>query len=218
MVQNADTILIVEDSPTTRELLCAQIELAGYTVWQAEDLDQARHILKDKTPNLILLDIVLPKESGVDLLESLRKVYPFHVLPIIMITAKDEALDIIKCFNLGANDYITKPFYNDVVMARIKAQLNIVLLQKENLKKKELETVQAMVTTYSHEINNPLVSAITSIKMLKEEISDPKLEKAEEALYKVAKIVKRISELTENTVLEYENYSQQSKKIKLNSP
>src|SRR5690349_16651529 len=112
-------ILIIEDEPDIRDFLKELLVDEGYTVAASEDGIEGLNSFKKFEPDLVILDLGLPKMSGESVCMELKKKDPN--LPIILLTAKDGTPDIVKGLNLGADDYVTKPFIADVLLARIKA-------------------------------------------------------------------------------------------------
>ena len=119
----ANVILVVEDEESIRTLITLNLQAAGYTVEEAKDGTQALEKIKSVKPDLVLLDWMLPGLDGLDVLRSLKADPVFATLPVIMLTAKSEEHDIVLGLEMGATDYITKPFSNKVLIARIRAIL-----------------------------------------------------------------------------------------------
>ncbi len=119
----ANVILVVEDEESIRTLIALNLQAAGYTVEEAKDGTQALEKVKSVKPDLVLLDWMLPGLDGLDVLRSLKADPAFATLPVIMLTAKSEEHDIVLGLEMGATDYITKPFSNKVLIARIRAIL-----------------------------------------------------------------------------------------------
>jgi len=117
---NKKTILVVDDEESIIELLVYNLQKEGYNTLQAYDGVSAVEIALKEKPDLILLDVMLPKMDGISVCKRIR--YSFNV-PILMISAKDTELDKVVGLEMGADDYITKPFKIREVMARIKANL-----------------------------------------------------------------------------------------------
>ena len=115
-----DTILVVDDEQRIIDLAKMYIEQDGYVVTSATDGVNALHMILNDTPSLVVLDLMLP---GMDGLEVCRRVRAQNDVPIIMLTAKDEDIDKIVGLELGADDYLTKPFNPRELVARIKAIL-----------------------------------------------------------------------------------------------
>jgi len=118
-------ILVVDDNEMNRDLLSRRLAKKGFTVDVAEDGFKALEWI-DKNPcDLMLLDIMMPGMSGIEVLEKIRETRDGTELPIIMATAKDTRDDIVGALRLGANDYVTKPIDFPVVVARVNAQLGL---------------------------------------------------------------------------------------------
>ncbi len=117
---NRKTILVVDDEESIVELLVYNLEKEGYNTLQAQDGASAVEIALREKPDLILLDVMLPNMDGISVCKRIR--YSLNV-PILMISAKDTELDKVVGLEMGADDYITKPFKIREVMARIKANL-----------------------------------------------------------------------------------------------
>ena len=128
-----ETILVVEDEPSLQETLVYNLQKQGYTVESAGDgriaLDTARRV----KPDLILLDIMLPGINGVDICKTLRR--ENFQSPIIMLTARDDEIDRVVGLEIGADDYVTKPFSMRELVARVKAQLRRTDAIREELDK-----------------------------------------------------------------------------------
>lgn len=126
----AQTILVVEDEPALQDTLRYNLERAGYQVKVIGDGIQALESARDNPPDLILMDIMLPGLDGVEITRILR-----HEIstPIIMLTAKDDEIDRVIGLEIGADDYLTKPFSMRELMARIKAQFRRVRLVKNEM-------------------------------------------------------------------------------------
>lgn len=138
-------ILVVDDDKNICELLKLYIENDGYTVYVANDGQQAVNTFLSKTPDLVLLDIMLPKMDGWQVCREIRKT---SSAPIIMLTAKGETFDKVLGLELGADDYVTKPFDAKEVMARIKA-----VLRRTNGNTAEESDSKKIVTYDNLEIN-----------------------------------------------------------------
>ena len=119
----ATTILIVEDEPAIREMVVMALERAGYEMLQAASAEEAERALANGLPSLILLDWMLPGMSGIELARRLRRDEYTRDIPIIMLTARSEEDDRIRGLEVGADDYIAKPFSTRELQARIKAVL-----------------------------------------------------------------------------------------------
>jgi adenylate cyclase len=119
------SLLVVDDQESNRDMLSRRLERRGYTVAVAEDGRQALEMITTQKFDLVLLDIVMPGISGLEVLRILRTRYSAAVLPVIMATVKDQSSDVVEALHLGANDYVTKPFDFPVVLARLQTQLSL---------------------------------------------------------------------------------------------
>ena len=123
MDRDQKTILIVDDEQPIREILVYNLKKEGYNVIEASDGVTALNIALEQYPDLILLDIMLPKMDGLSVCKRIKNSYN---VPILMLTAKDSEIDKILGLELGADDYITKPFSVRELVARVKANLRKV--------------------------------------------------------------------------------------------
>ena len=117
------TVLIVEDEPAILELVAVNLEHAGYETLRAASAEDANRLLSDILPDVVLLDWMLPGQSGVALARRLRGDARTRELPLIFLTARAEEPDKIAGLEAGADDYITKPFSTKELVARIRAVL-----------------------------------------------------------------------------------------------
>jgi len=116
-------VLTVEDDSAVREMLSIALQRGGFEVVQAEDATQARAAMAQQMPDLLLLDWMLPGSSGIELARALKRDSATRAIPIIMLTARGEEEDRVRGLEVGADDYVTKPFSPRELMARIKAVL-----------------------------------------------------------------------------------------------
>ncbi|KPK56445.1 MAG: phosphate regulon transcriptional regulatory protein PhoB [Thiotrichales bacterium SG8_50] len=116
-------ILVVDDEPAIRDMLSFALGREGYAVLEAGDAQEAQTAIADQRPDIVLLDWMLPGVSGIDLARRLRRDDNTRELPIIMLTARDEEDSKIRGLDVGADDYVTKPFSTRELLARIKAVL-----------------------------------------------------------------------------------------------
>lgn len=113
-------ILVVDDEKPIADILQFNLKKEGYTVYSAYDGNEALQLVEEVQPDLILLDIMLPLRDGMEVCREVRKKYD---MPIIMLTAKDSEIDKVLGLELGADDYVTKPFSTRELIARVKANL-----------------------------------------------------------------------------------------------
>lgn len=114
------TILVADDDPQLLRLVARNLELEDYTVLTASDGQQALELIESKSPNLVLLDVMMPKLDGFAVCHQVRE---FSSVPIIIVTARGQDQDKVRGLDLGADDYLTKPFSVDELLARVRAVL-----------------------------------------------------------------------------------------------
>ena len=124
---NQFEILIVDDEPVNVQVVSNYLINHHYSVTKASNGAEALKSIEHRKPDLVLLDIMMPGTSGFEVCRQLRKTYSMHKLPIIFLTAKSQVSDLLEGFSLGANDYITKPFQKNELLARVERHLEINL-------------------------------------------------------------------------------------------
>jgi DNA-binding response OmpR family regulator len=115
-----ETVLVVDDEPTIRDVVVQYLRRAGYTTLEAGDGDAARELLERESPSLVVLDLMLPGSDGLTLCRWIRD---RSELPVIMLTARGDEADRIVGLELGADDYVTKPFSPRELVARVRTVL-----------------------------------------------------------------------------------------------
>lgn len=146
MLQNMNkTILVVDDEKPIADILQFNLVKEGYRVICAYDGDEALEKVEEEQPDLMLLDIMLPKRDGMEVCREIRKKYNF---PIIMLTAKGSEIDKVLGLEMGADDYVTKPFSTRELIARVKANMRRL-------------NVAAQVEEAEQETNDIQVGALT---------------------------------------------------------
>ena len=144
-------ILLIEDEPDIRKTLEYNISREGYDVISASSLKEARDLLNSTSFSLVLLDLMLPDGSGLDLCREVKSDSEKAATPIIILTAKDDEVDKVVGFELGADDYVTKPFSVRELILRIKAVL------KRDVKQQSVEVHRQfgdlLIDPESHEVS-----------------------------------------------------------------
>jgi len=166
-------ILIVEDESPILELLALNISQAGYNPLRAISAEHAEKLINEALPDIILLDWMLPGMSGIDFAKKLRSNALTKTIPIIMLTARSDELDKVKGLEVGADDYITKPFSPRELNARIKAVLR---RKAPELTEDILKITGLELNPVSHRVtgnNKPLEMGPTEFRLLHFFMSNP---------------------------------------------
>lgn len=164
-------ILVVDDDDFSRDLLSRRMQRDGYRVAATSDGRNVPELLGKHDINLVLLDLVMPAIGGLDVLTAIRRRYSLSELPVIMVTSKTESDEIAECFRRGANDYVTKPFETQALLARIethvarqRAEAALKLSQNELERRVEQRTAELQSTNRELEdARNILTDALEAI-------------------------------------------------------
>jgi serine phosphatase RsbU (regulator of sigma subunit) len=128
-MQSPPLILVVDDNPAALEILAARLSAGGYQVITAQDGEEGLALARKALPDLVLLDIMMPKLDGIEVCRRLKTDPALPFLPIIMVTARTDAKDIVAGLEAGSDEYLTKPVDHAALMARVKSMLRIKALQ-----------------------------------------------------------------------------------------
>ena len=123
MNHTTPSVLVVEDEPAQREVLAYNLEAQGFRVSQADNGEEALLLVAEETPDLIVLDWMLPNVSGIEVCRRLKSRPETKGVPIIMLSARSEEVDRVRGLETGADDYVTKPYSVSELMARVRTQL-----------------------------------------------------------------------------------------------
>jgi len=163
-------ILIIEDEPDIRKTLEYNLSREGFDVICASSLSEGKDSINAAKFSLILLDLMLPDGSGLDLCRELKSDPKKNLIPIIILTAKDDEVDKVVGFELGADDYVTKPFSVRELILRVKA-----VLKRGNVKSENLEVQRQfgdlVIDVDSHEVfvnNNQVILTALEFKLLRQ--------------------------------------------------
>jgi class 3 adenylate cyclase/CheY-like chemotaxis protein len=134
IVPGSVSLLVVDDNSLNRDMLSRRLGSRGFRVEVAEDGHAALELVEKQEFDLVLLDVMMPGLSGIDVLKRVRERFSESDLPVVMATARDATEDVVEALHLGANDYVTKPLDFAVVLARVEAQLTLKR-QKQEIKR-----------------------------------------------------------------------------------
>ncbi|HDR04317.1 MAG TPA: hybrid sensor histidine kinase/response regulator, partial [Candidatus Marinimicrobia bacterium] len=172
------TIMVVDDIATNIHVALNILERENYRVIYAQSGAEALQMLKNETADLILLDVMMPVMDGFTLCEILRKNEPSKDIPVIFVTAKVEMDNIVRGFQVGGQDYITKPFNSRELLVRVENQLSLKYtksqLEQEIEHRKAIQnnleianqTKSQLFSIVAHDLNNPFSSLMISLDLI----------------------------------------------------
>jgi len=218
-VENETTILIVDDIPGNVDVLRKTLEVEGYSISMAPSGEVALKIAPKIKPDLILMDVMMPGMDGFETCRKLKEDTVFENTPIIFVTGKAETEDVVDAFKSGGADYITKPFRDEEVLARVGTHLKLIQTIKTNeclvtdLKRAVLNLESAQQESLaksqflgrmSHELHTPLNAIIGFSELLSMRERDPLNEEQSESVDEIKKAGKHLLNLVDQ-VLEINN-------------
>ncbi len=139
-------VLIVDDEPINLQVLVNHLSLQNYTVFQASNgIEALEQIEKGLKPDIILLDVMMPRMTGYEVTQKIRQRFSATELPILLLTAKNQVSDLVEGLSVGANDYLAKPIAKDELLARLKTHLELCYIRAENTRiRAELEVARKL--------------------------------------------------------------------------
>jgi DNA-binding response OmpR family regulator len=208
------TILLIDDNAIDLKISSLMLEKNGYEVITLNSAINCLDYILNQNIDLVILDIVMPNVDGKEALKSIRTTYNLTDLPIIMMTSKSDASDIIEALKLGANDYVTKPVNFEIAFRRIETLLQVKEQAKIVADAKEIRAIHSAIATYNHEINNPLTICIANLALLKKKYEqDSELINMEKSLWRISDMLKKMEQLLANEPLKFNNYGKTSQMI-----
>ncbi|MEW6674413.1 MAG: response regulator [Nitrospirota bacterium] len=157
-MEKKSKILIADDAPDTVELLKKRFHSEGYDTAEAYDGEEALRQVTEYNPDLIILDIMMPKIDGYEVCHKLKADENTKYIPVLMLTAKGEVEDKVKGLEIGADDYLAKPFDYKELSARVRSLLSIKAARDKLVEEEKSEALEQMMDEVAHEVRNPLVS------------------------------------------------------------
>ncbi|NZA24972.1 hybrid sensor histidine kinase/response regulator [Luteimonas sp. SJ-92] len=158
-------ILVVDDQPANLRVVGALLSRNGYEVLDAGDGEQALRIASEQLPDLILLDVLMPGMDGFQVLGEIKQRETLMRLPVVCLTAARDREQLLRAFDAGAVDYVTKPFLPEELLARVSAHIGLKLT-RDRLERVARER-QELVNLVAHDLKNPLSSVLFAIDMLR---------------------------------------------------
>ena len=170
-------VLVVDDQKDNVFVLKDRLQREGYEILEAYDGETCIKIAESQNPDIVLLDVMMPGMSGFEVCKVLSTSEKTKLIPIILVTALTEAEDLEEGFQVGAFDYIKKPFNRIELIARVKAALRFSESQKVMLEFEKVKTFSATVSTANHEIKQPLTLINLSTAAVNRELGRDELNK-----------------------------------------
>lgn len=210
-ITDIGTILIVDDNPVNLELLLKSFDQIGFKVLVAKDGSSALKRLRYANPDLILLDVMMPGMDGIEICRQLKADKTTQDIPIIFMSALDDLTSKIKGFEAGAVDYITKPFQQEEVLARITTHLTLRLLQRhlqaQNAELTRLnnelaernQELDAFAHTVAHDLKNPVGMIVNFAELIAREARLP--EQSEIQLGLIARAGRKMNNIVNELLL-----------------
>jgi len=210
MTEKKSKVLIVDDAVDTVELLRKRFRSEGYDTADAFDGEEALQRVEEYHPDLVVLDVMMPKLDGYEVCRRLKANENTRYIPILMLTAKGEIESKVKGLEIGADDYLAKPFDYKELSARVKSLLTIKEAREKLVEEEKSVALEKMMDEVAHEIRNPLVSIGGFAKRVYDKLpeNDPNkkyLEMIMDEALKLENMVKLLVELKTTTVFYLEN-------------
>ena len=157
-MERTKKILIVDDAEDTVELLRKRFRSEGYDTAEAYNGEEALQKVPEYNPDLVVLDVMMPKIDGYEVCQRLKADEKTKYIPVLMLTAKGEVEHKVKGLNIGADDYMSKPFDYKELSARIRSLLSIKATHEKKVVEEKSGALEQMMEQVAHEIRNPLTS------------------------------------------------------------
>ena len=198
-MEKKSKILIVDDALDTVELLKKRFRSEGYDTAEAYDGEEALKKVEEYNPDLVVLDVMMPKLDGYQVCQRLKANENTKYIPVLMLTAKGEVENKVKGLEIGADDYLAKPFDYKELSARVKSLLTIKAAREKLVEEERSEALEKMMDEVVHEIRNPLASIGGFAKRVHDKLSegDPNKKYMEMIMDDVLKLENMIKQLVD---------------------
>ena len=196
-MSNPPKVLVVDDNPDNVELLAKRLAAAGYRTCEAYDGEEALARVAEEEPDLVILDVMMPKLDGFEVCRRLKTQEATRGIPVIMLTAKREVPDKIRGLDTGADDYVTKPFNPQELMARVRSLLHLRTIQEKRVTEEKLGALGQMAEGVAHEVRNPMVTIGGFARRIRDRLpeGDPLRDYAEHIIKEVERLENMVEEI-----------------------
>ena len=197
-------IIAIDDEKLNIELMRFFLERQNFEYSGTSSLQSFYKMIKKRLPNLILMDVQMPKKNGLDLCQELKEISDYQDIPVIFITGKDKVEDKVEGFAVGGVDYITKPFNEHELVARVRTHCNLSLAKKEievqaEKLKKSNELKDRIFSIIGHDLRSPLSAAKLKMDFIRRGIIDPTTDEfKEKTVYELLKTMDESLNLLQN--------------------
>ena len=201
-------LVVVEDDMIVRALLTKRLRTVGYAVESAPDGRAGLDLVRRLQPDLLLTDWMMPEMDGPMLIAAMRADARLRRTYVILLTSKDDRADRVTGLDLGADDYLVKPWSDDELLAHVRSGLRIQALQRELATAEHKTALLTMAATLGHEINNPLTVLSTAIHMARQQPPTGAalrefLDRCQRQTERIAQVVHSLEGLTDPQVMTY---------------
>jgi DNA-binding response OmpR family regulator len=212
------SVLVVDDVSKNLQVLVNILREKEYKISVADSGQKALEMMDRFIPDIILLDIMMPGMNGFQVCEKLKSSDKTKNIPVIFLTARTETEDVVKGFQMGAVDYVTKPFNKAELLARVHTHLELKTAQKEIIQLEQKNAVLAAAVTANHEINQPLTVLQGNFELFnhsldQEGLTDKQrrfITRMQESMEKIAAILKKFRD---STSIRFEDYIEGQKMV-----
>ncbi|MBW1702798.1 MAG: response regulator [Deltaproteobacteria bacterium] len=210
-------ILVVDDDIEIVQFLQVSLEREGYEVMAGRNGKEAITLSQKYNPDLILMDIVMPEMDGLEACKIIKRRETAKFIPIIFLTVKGSHDDKVKGLDLGADDYLAKPFKINELAARVRSMLRIKQLteqlqetKRELIEAKQVAAVAATAVTVNHNINTPLTTIMANVELLSTKlpgsarpVCKPYLNDIKTAAKRISRLTKKLAKLEKPNFVDY---------------
>lgn len=189
-------VLIVDDIASNLKLM-GELLTDEFEVIASNNSKNVIDLCLKNNPDLILLDIMMPDIDGLTLCQLIKSHEEFTDIPVIFITAKTEADDIVRGFEFGAVDYITKPFNPLELLSRVRNQMAVLDQRDKIIELEKNNSILAMIVTANHELNQPLTTLQGYVHLLKDDLKTNNVVYNKKYLQRIEKSIEKISSILE---------------------
>ena len=198
-MEKKSKILIVDDAVDTVELLRKRLRFEGYDTAEAYDGEEGLKLVAEYNPDLIILDVMMPKLGGYEVCQRLKSDENTKYIPILILTGKGEVEDKVRGLDLGADHYLAKPFDYKEVSARVRSLVATKAAREKLVEEEKLEALEQMMEEVAHEIRNPLTSIGGFARRVYDRLphGDPNKKYMEMIINDVARLENMMKELLE---------------------